>query len=353
MSQEDRLLHQVVLEESAAAIDQAEAEKVARDILGLKAVATELGGERDVNFRLKCEDGKSYLLKVSHPSEDRDILDFQTQAMLWIEKQDSGIPTQRVLALGDGGYSKVVSIAGRDSVIRVLSYIDGPTWYEIPQPSEKLATSLGGVLARLDRALSNFEHPAQDHVSLWDLKSAPEVAPLAEHIPDPEIRELVAGFLSEYMAVVPPAFDQLPWQVIHGDINPRNVIVSSNDHDTPAGVLDFGDMVYSPRIFDLAVLCAYSFDSDGYNRVQAAAFEYHKMNRLTDLEKQVLLTSIKCRLSIMLCIAHWRSKLHPENIAYIQRSTKYATQTVRMMAELPAGQLQNDLLNILNQDSAA
>ena len=353
MSQDDRVLHHAVLEEPSAAIDEEGAEEVSREWLASKAVAKRLDGERDVNFRLKCDDGKSYLLKVSHPDEDPSIIDFQTKAMSWIESHDPEIPSQRIISARDGNHSKVVTIAGRKSVVRLLSYIEGATWHEIARPSEKLAASLGAIVARLNHALADFEHPAQEHVSLWDIKSAPEVAPLADHIPDPHIREIVRGCLSDYLSVVPGAFDQLPWQVIHGDVNPRNVIVSAGDKDIPVGIIDFGDMVYSPRIFDLAVLCAYNFDSDGWSRVKAAACAYNEINPLSIIEKDVLLVSIKCRLSIMLCIAYWRSKLYPENIKYIQRSTQYATRSLKMIAGYSPGQLEMEFANIFRQEPAA
>lgn len=352
MTQHASALHQAVLEEPAAAIDEAGAVEVARTLFGLTATAKKLGGERDANFHLNCSNGRSYLLKVSHPGEDPGMLDFQTQAMQWIEQRDPTIPAQRVIPADDGRYSQRLTIAGRESVVRLLSYIDGVTWHDISTPSKALAASLGAMLARLNRALHDFKHPSQDYRSLWDLKSADEVAPLAKHIPDEDVRRLVEGHLSDYLATVPKLFGQLPWQVIHGDINPRNVIVSAGDPHMPAGIIDFGDMIHSPRIFDLAILCAYSLDADGCERAKAAATAYHRENSLTDAEKSVLLPSIKCRLAIMLCIAYWRSKLYPENIAYIQRSTQYATRAVRMIADHPPGELEAQFATIFHQEAS-
>lgn len=353
MPEENRALHQAILEEPAAAIDEARAAQVSLHLFGLSASAQKLGGERDVNFRLDCEDGRSYLLKVSHPSEDRAILDFQIQAMQRIESRDQDLACQRVIAAPDGQHMKIVDFAGRESVVRLLSYIDGPTWHDLTQPSVQLAASLGSMLARLNRALNDFQHPAQDHISLWDIKTAPEVLPLAEHIPDTQIREIVRSYMSEYLNLVPKRFDRLPWQVIHGDVNPRNIIVSAQDHDVPTAIIDFGDMVYSPRIFDLAILCAYSFDSDGYQRVKAAARAYHNVNPLTDMEKEVLLTAIKCRLCLMLSIAYWRSKLHPENIEYIQRSTRYATRTITLIAGYSPGELEAAFADFFHEEPTA
>ncbi len=62
--------------------------------------------------------------------------------------------------------------------------------------------------------------------------------------------------------------DTLPKGVLHNDANDHNVIVSQDGSEV-VGVLDFGDMVYSCYIFELAITIAYgSYDIDVVRRTQ-------------------------------------------------------------------------------------
>ena len=60
----------------------------------------QLGGERDLNFRVMLADGTSRLFKLSHPLENPQVVDFHNQAMLQIERNDPALPVQRVVCLG-------------------------------------------------------------------------------------------------------------------------------------------------------------------------------------------------------------------------------------------------------------
>lgn len=53
-----------------------------------------------------------------------------------------------------------------------------------------------------------------------------------------------------------PVVAQLPQQVLHSDANDRNLVVSS-DGSKVIGIFDFGDMVHSARVFELAICIAY------------------------------------------------------------------------------------------------
>lgn len=57
------------------------------------------------------------------------------------------------------------------------------------------------------------------------------------------------------------AYEENTWNlkkgIIHGDFNDGNIIMCS-DQVTIFGVIDFGDMVYSCVLFDLAIAMAYA-----------------------------------------------------------------------------------------------
>ena len=65
--------------------------------------------------------------------------------------------------------------------------------------------------------------------------------------------EIIEYFLELFEGIEPDLTD-LRKQVIHGDANNYNVVV---DESNAIGVIDFGDMIHSQLIFDLAIALAY------------------------------------------------------------------------------------------------
>ena len=75
----------------------------------------------------------------------------------------------------------------------LVSYVPGrPLEGETPQPG--LARALGRSLAQLDAALSDFEHPGQSQVLLWDMQRASELRGLMRHVDDADLRAVVAAW---------------------------------------------------------------------------------------------------------------------------------------------------------------
>ena len=56
-------------------------EHLAHTLYGLKASATPLPGEVDLNFRLEDRSGKSYTFKIAHPGASIENLEMQNAAI--------------------------------------------------------------------------------------------------------------------------------------------------------------------------------------------------------------------------------------------------------------------------------
>ena len=54
---------------------------------GLRGSASVLNSERDQNFHIRGDDGRQYVLKLTHPAEARGVTDFQTRALLHAARQ--------------------------------------------------------------------------------------------------------------------------------------------------------------------------------------------------------------------------------------------------------------------------
>ena len=80
---------------------------IARRLFGIDGDLKFLDSDRDLNFRLRNDDG-TWVLKFFHPEEDAGVIDFQTHALLHIAETDPDLlvpwvtPTKRGLPFGRG-----------------------------------------------------------------------------------------------------------------------------------------------------------------------------------------------------------------------------------------------------------
>lgn len=288
----------------------------------IRGQANKLNSERDENFHILAEDGREYVLKLTHPAESREVTDFQTQALLHAIERDPLLPIPKVVPRLDGEpYGPVAMGDGTERVLRLLTYLPGQPLYQISRSAPQ-RRHLGQILARLDRALSDFEHPAAHHRLLWDIQHAEQLKPLLLETPPSPQGEVLGAWLDHYETQVRPALPGLRRQVIHNDLNPYNVLVDPSDHATTAGIIDFGDMVHAPMANELAVACSYQLSGNGNPLDTAAEMvgAYHEITPLSGEEIDLLYDLILTRLCMTVTITNWRANKYPENKTYILRN---------------------------------
>jgi Ser/Thr protein kinase RdoA (MazF antagonist) len=244
-------------------VDARQAVEVARQYYGLSASARELVSERDRNFRLQTDDGRSFVLKIANAAEDAVVTDFQVRALLHIAAQKADLAVPEIVPTRDGEHAFLLDTAAGPHVTRLVTWLDGVVMRSRPV-TPALARHFGSYAARLARALAEFRHPGADHSLLWDMRRAGRVRELTAYIGDEELRRLVADRLDRFLERQLPLFPALRSQVVHNDLNPENVLLAADDDSRVAGVIDFGDMVASPLVVDVAVAASYlrKFDGD-------------------------------------------------------------------------------------------
>ncbi len=271
-----------------------EAERVAAEAFGIAATASPLPGELDRNFRLLRPDGTSAVLKLHSPAADRAALALQDAVLEHLGGHDA----PRLLG------STVVSVGGEQRVARLLSWLDGRPWAEV-EPDPARLEQLGAVVARTDRALAGFEHPAMRRPLRWNLLDPP--TELAAQL-DGERRALVDEVFARL-----PSLDGLPRQVIHNDANELNVLVGADG--AVSGLIDFGDTVWSARVCGLAVAGAYAMQghADPVRAVVPLVRGYHSVTPLRADELAVLFELMRVRLAVSVCMAAWQHARDPGN----------------------------------------
>ena len=125
---------------------------------------------------------------------------------------------------------------------------------------------LGRTVGRINQALAGYDHSAFHYTFDWDLAQAIDVVRrYRDLISDTQLRDSVNQIYRDFENIVVPRFDQLRKSVIHNDANDYNVLAEG---DNVTGLIDFGDMVYSYTICDLAIAMAYAaLESDDVRQV--------------------------------------------------------------------------------------
>lgn len=304
---------------------------------GLSGALDPLTSERDLNFRLTSAQGR-FVVKIANSAEPVEQTRFQNRALRHVAQADPALPVPRVRATRAGA-DDVLLPSGH--LMRVISWLEGTPLHMAPRSAAQ-AQALAKGLAKLGLALQGFDDPAADHVLQWDIRQAAHLRGLMPHVTDDGLRALCIHVLNRFDALA-PQFPAWRWQVVHNDLNPHNVLVG-DDPDTLAGIIDFGDMVRTPLICDLAVACSYQVASqvggDPLQRFVTFAAAYHAVLPLTEAERAALFDLTAARMVTTVAIASWRAARHPENAPYILRNFPSAQAGLTAFATLDRDQVQ-------------
>ncbi|HEY0342751.1 MAG TPA: phosphotransferase [Steroidobacteraceae bacterium] len=323
---------------ASVAVPCEEAERFARERYGLRAVATRLTGERDENFKLTCPDGREYVLKLASAAEPPAVTDLPTAALLHVERVDPGLPCPRVLRDRDGltssRFEDVAAGVGRTA--RVLTYLKGKTLRSSARSSAQRA-ACGRVAARLGLALGGFTHSAASRPLIWDLRHVGATARLLDELAEFPERSAVAALIATIDARVRAEFGHLRQQVIHNDMNDMNLLVDPADGDVVVGVIDFGDLVHTALVADVAILAADQVPSEGVaarDSITDVVMAYHNAVPLLPPELAMLNPLIAGRILSDVLIASWHRQRNPSGTHYADLDPEHIRARVRLAAEV-------------------
>jgi Ser/Thr protein kinase RdoA (MazF antagonist) len=311
-----------------------DAEKLARDLYGLTATATRLTGERDENFRLAGAAGTQYVLKIASAAEEPEITDLPTAALLHLERVDPGFPCPRVVRTLEGRtLCRYRDRAGLERSVRVLTYLPGKTLRSTTRSRAQRVAS-GRVAARLGLALREFIHPVARRALIWDLKNVGRVAGLLEELPDLAQRQQILTLLERIAMLTGERLQSLRHQVIHNDLNDMNLLVDPNDEAVVIGVIDFGDLVYTALVADVAIVAADQISAGEAVRDSIADIVagYHETSPLQPPELDLLNPLIAGRALTDVVIPAWHRRRNPGGTHY----GDFSPETVRARVELAA-----------------
>ncbi len=218
-------------------------------ITGVREVKR-LGGESDQNERITTSEGQQLVFKAVRG--DRGHLDAQTEVMELLKPLQCCPSSVHAV----GGAALVSDDRFPGVWFRVLSYLPGePLASFAGRGDAALLEDLGRLIGRVGGALEHYDHAALHREGFqWDLRNYEAVVKRwLSCIADVEFQASVRRVFELGHAVVAPNVDKFRCQTLHNDLNTHNILL----HGKPY-LIDFGDLQYTWRIADPAILIAYS-----------------------------------------------------------------------------------------------
>lgn len=319
-----------------------EAARIAADLYGLDVLATPLPSERDQNFLLSSSDSDfqsphcnrkdQFVLKIANSEETLETLELQNELIRFLTERRIDLEFPRIRSTRRGDDIATIKAAdGREHFVRLLTWLDGVCFSKAEPHGRKLLSSLGRALAQMDAALAEFSHPAALREFYWDLRNAGKARELVGLLPDAR-RPLVERFFSEWVKV---DWSRLRFSTIHNDANDYNILVSQPPDRRVTAILDYGDVVHTATVCDLAIALAYVM-LDKRDPIIAAAqvvTAYHEIHPLTEPEIDALYTLAVARLCCSVCFAARQTRDAPDN-EYLNISNSPAWALLEHLATL-------------------
>ncbi|MFQ5631666.1 MAG: aminotransferase class III-fold pyridoxal phosphate-dependent enzyme, partial [bacterium] len=278
----------------------------------------DLPSDRDCNFYVKSSSGRKFTLKISNADAPQDEIDLQNQAMSHVAAglEKAVCPQVRPTASGEL-IATIEDARDTSHFSRLLTYLPGIPFAEFKPHSAALLKQLGEFLGNMSTAFADFQHPSSQRFLKWNTIHAPDT--IRRHIDDisrPERRAIVEHFLERYETTVKPKSSELRTSIIHNDTNDYNILVNWQGVEACiSGVIDFGDVVESYTVCELAIAIAYAIHGK-IDPIAAAAHivkGYHSIFPLTEIETELLYDFICIRLCLSVTMSAYQQKVEPEN----------------------------------------
>lgn len=300
---------------------------------------SDLGSLQDQNVRVRTP-AESYVLKIVSDTVDRDEVAVQNAAMVHIAAGTPGFASPHPLPLTGADGGDIVAVDG--VYCRLLTWVPGRPYADRPYLRTAGLRALGALGARVALALEEFTHPQLDRAYLWDARrSVDVVADLADQLPEVALRDQVLRAVEPLARLAP----DLPLAAIHGDITPTNVVCADTEgiDGAPAeaaltGILDFGDVMHSWRLADVAAAVVGVVEHPGAGDPLEAALSlfagYHGVVALNEDEAASFWALVLARAAVNVSVSRIQSANNPTNW-YALEATESSLHALGVLSAVP------------------
>ena len=211
---------------------------------------------------------------------------------------------------------KLLINPSKNSTARVLTFHQGSAWGSKNDHSGEQIEQLGRLIATVDKNLSHLKISKEEQESLntpfiWNMLQAESLLSWSSKISDSNSRKIVETTLNNYEKNILPKIKKMPMQIIHNDGNDYNII---EDGDKLV-LIDFGDMIYAPKVVGAAVAAAYVGlkSDDPVKQISQFVRGYHSVYPLSLEEISIFIELVKVRLASSVANAALQRGNNPDN----------------------------------------
>ncbi|MCB0280194.1 MAG: phosphotransferase, partial [Calditrichaeota bacterium] len=296
-----------------------------------------LDSYRDNNYHIILDSGQEYVLKISHPHESAEKLELENKAMILLRR--NGVPAPEIMP---NKHSNLLSYfrddEGRTYFMRLIRFLSGDILAKTEHTNE-LFFNIGVFLADVDSKLKFLDSIAAQRYIKWDLRHTLDSKVHLDLIKDPVKRYKTDYFFLQFETHVRDQLHRLRNGLIYNDANDYNLFIRDNKI---CGIIDFGDMVHSCLIFEVAIACFYIMlkKDDPLSAAVELVKGYHSKKALEEIELDLLYYLIAARLCISVCSSAKARSENPEN-SYINVTEDDAWRLLDQLIELNPRRAQN------------
>ncbi len=314
-------------------ISEQQASEYALQFFGINGTAKKLAGEEDFNFYIKSEKGE-FTLKVSRPNADLENIQLQAAVMNWLEQKQIPRSIPSVVKSLDG--NEVVELESQ-RYLRLQKWVSGSMLADANPRTENLLQDWGKTCGLLSKNLQGFDHPAARRFYKWNPSETLYSKKFKEYIATEEQQSIADYFWNLFEKEALPKLPNLRKSVNYSDAHEYNLIINS-DRQNPqiTGVIDFGDVIFSETVNELAIGCAYACMTmpDPLEAAKQVVKGYHSVFPLREEELEILFQMIAARLMITAANAAWNKHNEPDN-EYLLISEKPAWELLKKWRAIP------------------
>ncbi len=227
-----------------------------------------------------------------------------------------------------GNYIDETEIKQKKITFRLHSYLEDDLFFDTKHGSV-LYESLGSFMTKMNLHLLSFRNETfENNTSIWDISNTSHSRKYLAFIQKEPAREITEYFIDQFEKNALPVLRGLRKSIIHNDANDKNILTNKGK---VSGIFDFGDIVYSALINELAVAIAYTvIEKENplyWSSIILSA--YNKILALKTEEIEILYFLIPLRLCISICNSSYNQTFQPEN-KYISIMQKPALNTLNI-----------------------
>jgi hydroxylysine kinase len=292
--------------------------RIAHDLYGVTGTTGRLRGERSHNTRLTTADGDEYVLRIASASEPAAMIDCHALALVHIERTDPSLPIPRMLAARNGQLVPAVELDGRSHRVRLETYLPGITFQDGQAVSPAGLSAIGELLGGVAVALADFDHPAAWGFMPWDIANG-LVLDETLNADLPGDARVLTNRARPRIESATATMTRLDRQVIHNDGHTGNLLRADGSSDQVTGLIDFGDMVHTVTVADIAVAGAslIPHQSDPEAALAALSAGYHTRRPLTHDEVRAIPDLMLARLVLSTLLVDYQLANAPHMVEHV------------------------------------